>query len=114
MNMVLTLMFGMTLLWSVASVAHPQTERYIPIGQSPGTADLVRGTISSQDGNQLTIDGMSVVLEEHTPVWFDRTLFGRSGLVGHRADCRAGRFVEVRYHTMDGEHVARWVKIRGQ
>jgi hypothetical protein len=76
--------------------------------------DLVTGTIASRSGDRIVIDGREFVLGEHTPVWLDRNLYGRTSLVGGPEHCRAGRFVEVRYQELDGEYVARWVKVRGE
>ena len=107
------LILTVVLLWAVTGVAHQQTERYIPIGYSPGLTDTVSGIVRSNRGSYLSIEGEKIAVDDHTPVWIDRSLLGRTSLVGDREDCKPGHYVEVRYHQMDGENVAEWIKVRG-
>ena len=109
-----------TLLCS-ASVAHGQkaTERFIPIGQSPGVSGKLSlvGTIASVDAEERTIEveasgeRIRVTIPEPTPIWIDRHARGLAPVTGAFEDCRAGRTVEVRYADPDSRRGARWVKL---
>ena len=114
MNSVLVWILVAVLLWPGAGAAHPQTERYIPIGQSPGMMDLLAGTVAYRRGGQVNIQGKEVTLEDNTRVWIDRSMYGRTNLVGDLSDCRTGRYVEIRYREKDGANVAQWVKVRNE
>lgn len=99
------------------SSAQQTTERYIPIGESPGVSmsQSVVGTISSVDASshQMTInsDGSSttVTLTTKTLYYLDRSHAKRSNGMGGYEDCEIGRMVEVKANE-DG--AADWVKIK--
>ena len=101
---------------ATVAVAHPQTERYIPIGASPGdSSNLVSGVITNRRGNLIEVDGRSIAISEETPVWIDNSRRGHTARVGDSSECRAGRFVEVRFRRdkdAEGEPAAAWVKVR--
>ena len=95
-------------------LAHPATERYIPIGKSPGVSRI--GVIeavnvadrSIQVGGQVTAHW--VRLTDQTRIWLDRSKLAESNLVGDFSDCQAGRTVEIRYDD-ESRTVSEWIKI---
>ena len=97
------------------SAAHPATERYIPIGQSPGISSVksyigsIQSVSSAADGFSMQVESTSkpVTVTENTKIYLD-TGRGKTNTIGTEADCQAGRRVEVYLHD-DG--TAYWVKI---
>ncbi len=94
------------------------TERYIPIGQSPGISGKYSyiGEIVSVDAAAHTIvvasdrGRMSIQMTPDTKIWLDRSGMKQTNTIGSYADCEVGRRVEV-MHVRDDESVAAWVKI---
>ncbi len=105
-------------LGASAVLAHPATERYIPIGKSPGASQI--GTIGVIEAvniadRSIRVGGREaahwVRLTDRTRIWLDRTQLSKSNLVGGFRDCQAGRTVEVRYEDPESRAVAAWIKI---
>ncbi len=105
-------------LGSLTVLAHPSTERYIPIGKSPGASQI--GSLGVIEAVNLTdrsnrVSGQDgahwVRLTDRTRIWLDRTKLSKSNLVGGFRDCQAGRTVEVRYEDPESRAVAAWIKI---
>lgn len=105
----------------LSAQGHPATERYIPIGQSPGLSESsnyigrIRGvdkqantlSVESPDGQRQTIQ-----VTPRSAVWLDRSRRGRPPEDGTFADCRRGRRIEVKlYH---GTREADWIKIESR
>ena len=95
--------------------AHPQTERYVPIGES--SAETVAGTVQSHadDPHRLVVatetGTRTAIMDERTSIWIDRNRRKATSLQGTYADCSPGRYVEVKY--LDAEAgVADWIKVR--
>ena len=94
------------------------TERYIPIGKSPGISREYSyvGKIVSVDRDTMTLvveddrGRHTFKVTEATQVWRDRSKRRRPALAGTYSDCRVGRQVELMY-TKDDKKVARWIKI---
>jgi hypothetical protein len=103
------------------SYAHGQkaTERYIPIGQSPGLSgkytSIALITDVSPRAQAFTIADSAgprtVQVTKKTRIWLDRSKLKRSNLVGDFADLRKGRRVEVKYEDHERREVAEWVKV---
>ena len=110
----LTVVLAFAFVAPLTSLAHPQTERYIPIGHSPGQAISVIGEITAASEAYVTVKGKSIVVSRSTPVWIDGSKQGSAGSVGDQHDCTPGRFVEIRYRVIDGESVAYWIKVRAE
>jgi hypothetical protein len=103
------------------SFAHGQrqTERFIPIGQSPGASGRTTRIGTVQDANPgarsfslVTPEGGTPVhAPAGTPIWLDRSRQKRAASGGAFADLRAGRRVEVGY--ADAERAGRvlWIKV---
>lgn len=102
---------------SAVSLTYGQqaTERYIPIGSSPGVSgtDSVIGTISAVDyeTRSMQIDGadgtVTVTMDDATRYYVDLTGAGRSNRTGSLRSCEAGQRVEVRLRA-DGK--VDWIK----
>ena len=106
----------LSLIAGSLAYSHPATERYIPIGGSPGVSDMksYRGTIesvrSNSDGFTMSVeDGDKPIEVTHrTKIYLD-TGSGKTNRIGTEADCQVGRKIEVYLHD-DG--TAYWVKIK--
>jgi hypothetical protein len=108
-------------LLGAASHAHGQkeTERYIPIGQSPGLSQkqTAMGEIAEIDPRQQTITfteqagRRTVKIAEKTRIWLDRSKLKQTNLTGSFADLQKGRRVEVKYEDPERREVAEWVKV---
>jgi hypothetical protein len=92
------------------------TERYIPIGESPGVVDeeTVVGEINDVDYETRSMqvrdsEGLKTVrMIASTRYYLDRTHYKRSNQSATVQDCRVGRKVEVKFYA-DG--TVDWVKI---
>lgn len=110
-------LLGMLMLVLPAN-AQQTTERFIPIGQSPGISGLLStiGTIGNFDATAGTLeieatDGRkSFRVTAQTRIWIDRSAARQASLVGDRDDLAAGSRVEV-MHRRDDPQAADWIKI---
>jgi hypothetical protein len=103
------------------SFAHGQrqTERFIPIGRSPGASGKTTRIGTVQDVNPgarsfslATPEGSTTVhAPAGTPIWLDRSRRQRPAIGGGFEDLRASRRVEVGY--ADAERAGRvlWIKV---
>ena len=104
-----------------ASLAHGQqaTERFIPIGASPGVSGKLStiGTIVAvaPDRRRIDVAGpegrVSVRIEDSTRIWIDRHPLGQAATAGSPEDLREGRRAEVKYADPDTRERAEWVKV---
>ena len=103
---------AVTILASSAA-AQEATERFIPIGMSPGVSSVI-GTISQvdYDAQRMTInvDGTSLTIElaARTHYYLDNYKLKKSNETGDLHDCKAGLRVEVK---LDDDCKADWIKI---
>jgi hypothetical protein len=102
------------------SFAHGQreTERYIPIGQSPGMSGKTHiGTVDTVDARArsfvvVTPKGRyEVSVSDRTRIWLDRSRQKQTALTGAFKDVQAGRRVEVKYEGAAGAKRADWIKV---
>lgn len=103
------------------SLAHGQeaTERFIPIGQSPGVSGRLStiGTITAVDAASHQVDvvapdgSVNVRITDSTRIWLDRHARGLPPATGSFGDLREGLRVEVRYTDAETRERAAWVKI---
>ncbi len=102
-------------------LAHAQeaTERFIPIGQSPGLSgkETMLGEIRGVDANARSVEVATsdrtyrVTVTDTTRIWIDRSQHKLPAITGTIADCQQGREIEVK--LADGrEDVADWIKVR--
>jgi hypothetical protein len=109
------------LLLTAAAGAHGQqaTERFIPIGQSPGVSgkSTMIGTVSALDAGTRTLSVQSaagaqrVKLSDQTRLWLDRSAAQQSTQTATVADLRAGRRVEVKFADESARTTAEWIKV---
>jgi hypothetical protein len=105
-------------------LAHGQqaTERFIPIGQSPGLSDgqTLIGPIDAMDplGRTVTLtteEGLvTAVVTGRTRIWLDRTPLRQPNVRGDMADLVPGRRLEVRLATPGpraADREADWIKV---
>ncbi len=109
-------------LWILSSgevVANQQTERFIPIGQSPGLSNKSTdvGRIRSYDASSrmLSVDvqggSRSVKVTGDTRIWLDRSKQKQTNLDGSVSDLQAGRTAEVSYTDPTSRDSAAWIKV---
>jgi hypothetical protein len=103
------------------SLAHAQraTERFIPVGQSPGVSGVssgygtIVGVYPAERRIEVDVAGSreSVLVPETTPIWIDGHAQGIATRDGSLDDVHPGRVVEVKYADST-RRVAAWVKLR--
>jgi hypothetical protein len=116
---VLGLLIGLLAGLSLA-FAQEATERFIPIGQSPGLSGshTVIGEIQGGDYEAGRIEVAAggrvynVDVTERTRIWIDRSAFKLSALTGKIKDCQRGLKVEVKYEDEQNGGAADWIKVQ--
>lgn len=103
-----------------ATYAHGQeaTERFIPIGQSPGLSGKVTtiGSVQAVDAAARTLTvgtagaALKVRIAERTAIWVDRSRLKETNASGTLADLQSGRRVEVKWDAKVKD-VAEWIKV---
>ena len=110
----IALLTGLSAAW-----AQKATERFIPIGQSPGLSGEYTkiGSIESVSVQEQTVmmsdpsGGYSVRMAEDTQIWLDKSKLGATNEVGTVSDLMAGRRIEVKYKDNDPNAAAEWIKV---
>ena len=109
-----------TLLMSAAAAqAQEATERFIPVGQSPGLSSryTLIGTIERVDTDRqtVTVSGpqgeFTSALTEDTKIWLDRSALEETALNGTIGDLREGATVEVKYADYEARDSVAWIKV---
>lgn len=112
----------LALVWLMmgASLAHSQeaTERFIPIGQSPGVSGRTThiGPIQAVDASKrlLTVgaagDAQRFGITDGTAIWVDRSALKQTNSRGSVADLQPGRRAEVKWDAKDKTR-AEWIKV---
>lgn len=120
----LALMLFTLLVWSGSPLAHGQkaTERFIPVGQSPGLSGTVTviGNIQTVDApaRAITIAGQTETwtaeVTDRTSIWLDRSKLRLPTKTGTFEDLQQGRTVEVKYQDVAerGKGKAEWIKVQ--
>lgn len=108
-------------LLGMFSHAHGQkeTERFIPIGQSPGLSQKHTsiGEIAEVDQQKQMVTIVepagrrTVKITEKTRIWLDRTKLKQANLVGSFTDLQKGRRIEMKYEDPERRQIADWVKV---
>jgi len=101
--------------------AHGQeaTERYIPIGQSPGVSGKLTsiGEITEVDPRERTVTiaepagRHTVRITDKTRIWIDRSKLKLTSVTGSFGDLQTGRRVEAKYEDPASREAADWVKV---
>lgn len=110
-----------TLVLLGQSFAHGQreTERFIPIGQSPGASGKATriGTVQAVDARARSIELATpegryrISVPERAPIWLDRSRQKQSALSGGFDDLKTGRRVEVKYEDPERAGRVAWIKV---
>ena len=108
-------------LLGVIAHAHGQkeTERFIPIGQSPGVSQKHTsiGEIAEVDQQKQMVTIVepagrrTVKITEKTRIWLDRTKLKQTNLVGSFAELQKGRRIEIKHADPESRQIADWVKV---
>lgn len=101
------------------ATAQEATERYIPIGQSPGMSsihtDIAEIAAVNPELGTVTFTGAgetwSVAVSERTRIWLDRSSLGLTNLSGSLADLQEGLTAEVKYEDPERRLLADWIKV---
>ena len=105
--------------WTGVARAQQTTERFIPVGKSPGisgvrsylgeivTVDVQRKTFTVRDGQTLR----TIKVVARTRIWRDRSAQRVPNDVGDMPDLQAGRRVEVLYVDDQRKDTADWIKV---
>jgi hypothetical protein len=105
--------------WSFA-YGQKTTEKFIPIGKSPGLSGKVTliGRIQAIDPQKNTLTcadsaGSHVVkITEQTRIWLDRSRLSQTNQTGALTDCQKGRLVEVKFVDRERkDSAAEWIKV---
>ena len=115
-QIVMTSIAALGLFAGAFAISHPATERFIPIGQSPGVSSVksyvgaIESVRSTASGFTMSVgDGEKPIqVTENTKIYLD-TGPGESNKIGTEQDCRVGHIVEV---YLRGDGTANWIKIR--
>ncbi len=95
------------------------TERYIPVGHSPGLSNKYTyiGHIEEVDLQNQTIsvrneqETRTIRLTPQTRIWLDRSQIRQTNSTGNIADLRPGRTVEIKYEDYESKESADWIKV---
>lgn len=119
LNGIFLLMFA--LFSSAIVLAHPATERYIPIGKSPGRpnagVEISTGSIKTINNKQKSItmiknaNSYTVVFNKKTKIWLDRSKIKLTNLVGSYSSLKPGDYIEVKFSKSKKLNIAIWVKV---
>ena len=101
------------------AAAQQATERFIPIGQSPGLSGraTLLGTVVRHADGVLAIGAAAAAAPQQvrvlpeTRIWLDRSAQKQSTLSGTVADLSAGRRVEVGFVDPATRLAAAWIKV---
>lgn len=95
------------------------TERFIPLGQSPGLSERYAhvGKIEAVDVQNRSIKlsgitgGHSISVTDRTRIWLDRSGLKQMITIGSFADLEAGQQAEVKYEDPEDKTIADWIKV---
>lgn len=108
-------------LWLAAAMparGQQATERFVPIGQSPGQSGKTTsiGTVQSVDMQTRSVtvaaEGrvISLTWTDRTRIWLDRSRQQMGAIKGMASDIQVGRRVEVQPDKKDAAQ-AEWIKV---
>lgn len=107
------------LLQVIPSAAQKTTERFIPVGQSPGVSgissyigelrevDREKGTVTLGEGQSTH----TVEVTDTTRIWLDRSASKEPNAVGGMDDLEPGRRIELKYVDAQEKAAADWIKV---
>ncbi len=102
-----------------SAFAQEQTERYIPLGYSPGISGKYSylGEITAVNAANRTITVQSeagsrtIRIVEQTRIWLDRSQLRQTIVPGTYGDLEVGLTVEIKYMDYERKDTANWVKV---
>jgi hypothetical protein len=105
--------------FAAIAAAQEATERFIPMGQSPGLSgrSTLIGTVVAFDNGMLDISvppnaaTQRVRVTPATRIWLDRSAAKQPSVTGTAAELRAGRRIEVKRADAAPPAAADWIKI---
>ena len=114
---------GMSALVAAGASAQEMTERFIPIGQSPGLSGkhTVIGKIQAVNARDQTVAivapaaAWNAKVTDRTKIWLDRSSLRQPNLKGTFADLRPGATVEVKPEGRQAGASggpAEWIKVQ--
>ena len=103
--------------WLSVSPAQKATERYIPLGESPGISEneSIVGTIATVDYETMSVQirnggkSKTVRMSDTTRYYLDRSKSRLPNRLGTIYDCKVGLLVEVKYLA---DSTVDWIKIQ--
>lgn len=107
------------LAWVPCAHGQRTTERFIPVGQSPGISGT-RSEIGEIEAVDLATHTVTVAVPsgprvvkvtEQTRIWLDRSAERLSNEVGSASDLHAGRRAEIKYVDFETKDTADWIKV---
>ena len=111
----------MALLVGSATLVHAQrsTERYIPLGQSPGLSgkSTLMGLVAAVDSADRSLAVQTAAgpqrfkVTDKTRLWLDHSAAKQATQIATLADLRPGRRVEVKFDDGSSSGTAEWIKI---
>ena len=104
---------------ATTALAQQATERFIPLGQSPGVSGKIgmMGTVVGYSGGMLSLSSpayptpQQVRVSATTQIWLDRSSMRQSNVAGAATDLVAGRRIEIRFVDPANRQAAAWIKI---
>jgi hypothetical protein len=111
---------ALLLIGAVQAQAQMTTERFIPIGKSPGLSGTYTwiGGIAAvdQSARTVTVRGSSgeertVRITDSTHIWVDRSAVQETNTIGSLTDLQVGRRAEVKYLDRELREIAEWIKV---
>jgi hypothetical protein len=117
--LVVTGVFITLLCNSSFSHGQKQTERFIPLGQSPGISGnyTTIGKIQAVNGQSRTLvianesGTYTVKITDRTKIWLDRSKSKLSTIHVRMTDLKPGNLAEVKYED-ENKHIAEWIKVQ--
>lgn len=117
--LVVTGVFITLLCNSSFSHGQKQTERFIPLGQSPGISGKYTtiGKIQTVNGQSRTLvianesGTYTVKITDRTKIWLDRSKSKLSTIHASMTDLKPGSLAEVKYED-ENKHIAEWIKVQ--
>ena len=96
-----------------------QTERYIPLGQSPGISGKYTtiGKIEAVNVQSRTLNianesgTYTVKITDRTKIWLDRSKSKLSTINVSMTDLKPGNLAEVKYED-ENKQIAEWIKVQ--
>ena len=116
----LALLLGAALAGAAGPALSQQaTERYIPVGQSPGVSgkSAMMGTVAGYEGDMLIVTSPAYATPQRvrmapgTRIWLDRSASKQTAMPGAVSDLKPGRRVEVKFIDGPRRDSVEWVKV---